>query len=250
MAYDADLTDLFKKCTNEDLDTIVEYITQKGRLTESLTKSEEYKQYAPNHTEYIGKIIDEIQRFGGDAIANMFRGKGVKYREITKDVAKHFKIKYSDDMSTSEIEQDIIATVIKQAWEKMKEDDRIAILRDANVDINSLDEETKKILIKGDFNLLKGVVLATVFMQILIKVTGFKAYQISVIVANMVAKAVLGRGLALAGNAALVRSLAVFTGPIGWIITGLLTAPLITGPAYRVTIPCVLHIAMLREKYS
>ncbi|MDY5050090.1 MAG: ubiquinol-cytochrome C chaperone family protein [Candidatus Mucispirillum faecigallinarum] len=250
MAYDADLTDLFKKCTNEDLNTIVEYITQKGSLTESLTTSEEYKQHAPNHTEYIGKIIDEIQRFGGDAIANMFRGKGVKYREITEDVAKHFKIKYNDNMSTSEIEQDIIATVIKQAWEKMKEDDRIAILRDANVDINSLDEETKKILIKGDFSLLKGVVLSTVFMQILIKVTGFKAYQISVIVANMVAKAVLGRGLALAGNAALVRSLAVFTGPIGWIITGLLTAPLITGPAYRVTIPCVLHIAMLREKYS
>lgn len=87
-------------------------------------------------------------------------------------------------------------------------------------------------------------------MQLLINVTGFKAYQLSVIVANMVAKAVLGRGLALAGNAALVRGLAIFAGPIGWLITGLLTAPLISGPAYRVTIPCVIHIAMLREKYG
>ncbi len=57
------------------------------------------------------------------------------------------------------------------------------------------------------------------------------------IIANAILKAILGRGLTIAGNAALTRTMAVLTGPIGWVITGLWTAIDIAGPAYRVTIP-------------
>ena len=34
---------------------------------------------------------------------------------------------------------------------------------------------------------------------------------------------------------------------IGWIITGIWTAIDIAGPAYRITIPAVLQVAMLRK---
>lgn len=37
-------------------------------------------------------------------------------------------------------------------------------------------------------------------------------------------------------------------GPIGWAITGLWTAISLAGPAYRITIPCVCHVAYLRQK--
>jgi len=43
--------------------------------------------------------------------------------------------------------------------------------------------------------------------------------------------------------------MAVLTGPIGWVITGLWTAIDIAGPAYRVTIPTVIQIAVLRQQY-
>jgi uncharacterized protein YaaW (UPF0174 family) len=33
-------------------------------------------------------IAAEIQLFGGDTVANLFRGKGVMYREVLEDVAK------------------------------------------------------------------------------------------------------------------------------------------------------------------
>ena len=62
-------------------------------------------------------------------------------------------------------------------------------------------------------------------------------------------KAILGRGLSLAGNAALTRTMSVQLARIGWTITGLWTAIDIAGPAYRVTIPAVIHVAVLRQKY-
>ena len=43
--------------------------------------------------------------------------------------------------------------------------------------------------------------------------------------------------------------MAVFAGPVGWAVTAIWTIFDIASPAYRVTIPCVLHIAMLRQKY-
>ncbi|WP_338420424.1 hypothetical protein, partial [Aeromonas veronii] len=40
------------------------------------------------------------------------------------------------------------------------------------------------------------------------------------------------------------------TGPIGWVISGVWAAVDLAGPAYKVTIPCVIHVAMLRKKLS
>jgi len=53
----------------------------------------------------------------------------------------------------------------------------------------------------------------------------------------------------LGGNVILTRTMAILTGPIGWVITGLWTAVDIAGPAYRVTIPAVIQVAALRQKH-
>lgn len=78
--------------------------------------------------------------------------------------------------------------------------------------------------------------------------SGFLMYRMATVVANAVAKQLLGKGLTFAANAALTRTIGVLAGPIGWIITGLWTAIDLAGPAYRVTVPCVIHIAYLRQK--
>ena len=57
-------------------------------------------------------------------------------------------------------------------------------------------------------------------LQIAIRASGFLAYKLALIVANAIARAILGRGLALATNAALTRGIAVFAGPIGWVSRG------------------------------
>ena len=85
-------------------------------------------------------------------------------------------------------------------------------------------------------------------LQAGVRFSGFAAYQAAVIVANQVAKMLIGRGLSVAANAGLNRAIAAFTGPIGWVLMGLWTLIDIAGPAYRVTIPCVIQVAFLRAK--
>ena len=45
-----------------------------------------------------------------------------------------------------------------------------------------------------------------------------------------------------------MRALSVALGPIGWAITGLWTLADLSAPAYRVTVPCVLQVAYIRQK--
>ena len=75
---------------------------------------------------------------------------------------------------------------------------------------------------------------------------GFASYQLAVIIANSLAKVVLGRGLSLAANAMLTRVLSLASGPLG-VLMGLLTVWQVFGPAYRVTVPAVTYVASLRQ---
>ncbi|EGC2389073.1 hypothetical protein H9I54_005277, partial [Escherichia coli] len=60
----------------------------------------------------------------------------------------------------------------------------------------------------------------------------------------------IGRGLTLAGNQILVKALSILTGPIGWAITAAWTIVDVGGTAYRVTIPAVIQVAVLRAKVN
>ncbi|MFG9747714.1 ubiquinol-cytochrome C chaperone family protein [Pseudomonas aeruginosa] len=77
-------------------------------------------------------------------------------------------------------------------------------------------------------------------------------YRTSTVIVNSMAQQLLGHGLRSAvvagGTFAGGRAVAALAGPVGWVIAGVWTAVDLAGPAYRVTIPCVLHIAMLRLK--
>ena len=67
---------------------------------------------------------------------------------------------------------------------------------------------------------------------------GLPTYQVAVIVANAVAKALLGHRLKLATNAALTRTMGIFAGPIGWALTGLWTLIDVAGPCLSNNYSC------------
>lgn len=94
MAYrdDPDLAFL-SKCTDEELDDLVYLLIYdkdgNARLTEELTMTDVYKKYKPRHSLYWKEIASEIQCFGANSLATIFRGgKGVLYKEILCDVCK------------------------------------------------------------------------------------------------------------------------------------------------------------------
>lgn len=221
--------------SNDDLQVLVDYLTKdkKGntRWTEELTSSQTYKLYYPNqlHVMWLD-IAHELQKFGGNTILNMLRGHGVPYREILLDVCKKMKVNYNEKAKIEIIEDSLLRKVLVDAIEKMSPEDLKNLVDSANIKMANYNKEAM-----------------IVALQMAIRMGGFLPYQIAVIVANAVCRAILGRGLALAVNAGITRYLAIFAGPIGLIITGILTAIDVAGPAYRVTIPCCIQIAYMRR---
>ena len=130
------------------------------------------------------------------------------------------------------IEGQIQIKVLEKAYEKMTDEERAALL--------------------GEIGAAHAGEIPAAFpviaLQAAIKLGGFAAYRIALIVANAVAKQVLGHGLRLAVNAGIARAIGVLAGPIGWAVTVIWTLFDIAGPAYRVTIPCVLQVAYMRQK--
>ncbi|EAH5437941.1 DUF3944 domain-containing protein [Campylobacter jejuni] len=89
--YDKDL-EFLKELSSPELDELVKILTHdkdgKVRFTEELTNNDLYKKHYSDHKEYIELILEEFQKFGGNSILNIFRGGGVLYNEILRDVAK------------------------------------------------------------------------------------------------------------------------------------------------------------------
>lgn len=189
---------------------------------------------------FLGDIIKEFQLYGGNTIANASRRlfgnslEGVSYREILRDVCRQMKCEYDENKDLESIESLLMETVIRK------------ILTDKNIKDTDIAEIAKSANVKvaGGKEVMIGA-LITAF-----RAGGFASYQMSVIVVNAISRAILGRGLTLAANAGLTRALGVFMGPVGWVLTAVMTGIDLAGSAYRITIPSVIQIAFMRQKFN
>ncbi|AFV42814.1 hypothetical protein SE88_08175 [Helicobacter pylori] len=197
-----------------------------------MTSSTEYQRYGYDYAKYPRRIAEELQRYGGNSFMNFFRDEGVLYKEILCDACDHLKVNYNKKSDTTLIEENMLSSILQKSLEKMSDEE-----------IRELCDE----LGVKNTNKLGKQALSTAALT-LFRMGGFKSYQLALIVANAVIKAIFQRGLSLGANAALTRGLSILTGPIGWIITGVWTAIDIAGPAYRVTIPACILVATLRLK--
>lgn len=234
--YDPDL-EFLEQCASKDLNDLVYCITHdkdgSARITEELTATAVYKRHHPDHHQYWELIAAEVQCFGANSFATVFRGgKGVLYKEVLMDVCEKMKVNFNKDSSVEVIEQNLLMKILKDSIEKMSATEVRQLAE--SMGVKNLNTITPEALVGG--------------FQTIFRMGGFKSYQLTLIVVNAVMKALMGRGLTLAGNAALTRVAAAMTGPIGWVITGLWTAVDLAGAAYRVTIPAVIQIAFLRQK--
>ncbi len=226
------------ECEADDLEILVDLLCGKPgdlRVAQTFAGTAKYERYYPDRLQKCTQeIATELQTFGGNTIANTLRGgHGVPYCEILGDVCGKVGAKTTGSMSTEEKERALLFHLLEQSMQKMSQEERNALL--------------DGLKIKGTNFAKQGVAAA---LQAAVIQGGFASYQVAVIVANAVAKAVLGRGLTFGANAALTRAIGVCAGPIGWIVTGLWTIVDLAGPAYRVTIPSCVHIAYMRAKFE
>lgn len=228
------VTALLSYADVEDLDVLVDYLTDSGEGRLAL-RSEACQQLLAAkqkgaYTQSDRRLVaEEIKAFGGNTLINLFRREGVDYSEIVKDVANHLKVPFNADAPDVAIERLIVQKLFADSFDKMSPEERKKVSEDMNL---------------GDLG-NGGIAAATLIAG---RVGGFGTYKMALIIANAVAKAILGKGLTLVGNQILTKVLSVMLGPVGWVISGVWTAFDLGSPAYRVTVPCVIQIAYIRQK--
>lgn len=234
---DDDLIPLLRKCSSEELENLVGYLTRKGGVASQLKSTRAFRQWYPEHACYADEIAAEIQKFGGNTILNIIRGGvGVAYRDIVGNVAARLKVKYDKHQAVDEIEQQILIKVLEKSWDKMTDEEKTAL-------IQGIIPETRAEDLPKEFPvaLLQTAIIAG---------GGLASYRLSLVVAGAIARASLQRGIAFVAGTSAARWAAAFAGAVGLGIAALWTLFDVLGPAYRVLIPCVLHIAMLRQLHA
>ncbi|WP_279950483.1 acidic protein MsyB [Escherichia coli] len=223
---DSDL-DFLQHCSEEQLANFARLLTHnekgKTRLSSVLMRNELFKSmegHPEQHRRNWQLIAGELQHFGGDSIANKLRGHGKLYRAILLDVSKRLKLKADKEMSTFEIEQQLLEQFLRNTWKNMDEEHKQEFLHAIDARVNEL-EELLPLLMK-DKLLAKGVshLLSSQLTRILRSNERTWAW--------FAARRGAGRPCRAALNG--VKA--------------------VSGSAYRVTIPAVLQIACLRRMVS
>ena len=143
---DSDL-DFLQHCSEEQLANFARLLTHnekgKTRLSSVLMRNELFKSmegHPERHRRNWQLIAGEFQHFGGDSIANKLRGHGKLYRAILLDVSKRLKLKADKEMSTFEIEQQLLEQFLRNTWKKMDEEHKQEFLHAVDARVNELEE--------------------------------------------------------------------------------------------------------------
>lgn len=223
---DEDLSFLHQ-CSEEHLATFTHILTHnengKPRLSSTLLRNEIF-QAMEGHPERYRRnwqlIAGELQHFGGDSIANTLRRHGKFYREILLDVCKRLKVKADEHTSTLEIEQQLLEHFLEHSWKKMDDQQKADFFTAVECRVKEQKELLPHLL--QTHKLTQGV-------------SHLLDARLTKILRTHAAVSVIGHGL--------VRG-AGLGGPLGAAFNGVKA---VSGSAYRVTIPAVLHIACLRQ---
>lgn len=226
---DTELMPVLHKATDAELDPLVGYITK--NVNNSLKRKVRYQMHQPVHSQYTDLIAQELRAFGGNTVVNVFRGGGPQWKTVVIDVAGKLDAHYERSWPVERIELAVLAAITRKAWEKMD-----AVQRKALLDQMDLTKPATALFPEESLMQQLGS-------------SRFSSLLLSSLIANLFASQILGRSLFMAAASFIsARGVAAFLGPVGWVITGLWTAFDLTGPAYRLTVPAVAHIALLRQR--
>lgn len=227
--------EILKECLDDELRGLVECLIYdkdgEKRYTEELSKSKEFRLYGNKYSKYWERIAEELQKFGGDTIANTFRlGSGIKYLEILRDVAKELKVDCKTIDRVEEIENKILLKSFQKIWKDFSKEKKIAFVKEFNIkseDIlgKDIEEIASEFLLSNQDN----------------------SYKITALIVNNMVFSFLGRNINV-GNIFKFKFFNAFTPSSNWGFEWINFIKDISSPAKRVTVPGVFYIALIRKQ--
>lgn len=227
--------EFLRRASNEDLHLLCDIVVKNKegelRVFEELSSNPKFDDNYPHNIKaFLPELIEEFRLDGGNSIANFFRGEGPEYCEILRDVARKNNVDYSSSDTDEMVEKKILQKLLTDTIQNASDEELMKMMKELGIPTTNFSRE-----------------IASAALLAAWKAGGFQSYVLLVSVVNAVMKFLIGRGLSIAGNAALTRMASIVMGPIGWVLTALWTIIDIAGPAFRVTVPAVIQIAYIRQ---
>ena len=237
MKEDRDLLFL-QQAKNEDLKTLVDIMTHDTdgeiRIAEQLTNTDAYIYCYPYRLDMMWQeIAGELQRFGGNTLANLCRNEGIRYREILQDVCRKLEVYFCGYESTEEIERHLLEKVCMDSVANMSEEELRKMIQELNIPMK---------------NPHKYIIVAA--LQMAIRRGGILFTRIAAYTTRLISRMLIGRSALMIGSNLLNKVLGTLAGPLGWVITAGWTVYDLASPAYRVTIPGVIQVAYMRMRQT
>ncbi|AFR03589.1 hypothetical protein PEC301653_32690 [Pectobacterium carotovorum subsp. carotovorum] len=226
---DSQLLPVLRNASDSELAPLVEYITK--AFSNGLEGEARYKTHSPTHSKYIDLIAHELCEFGGNTFVNLFRRGGPEWKTVVIDVADKLDATYEDEWGVERIELAVLAAITRKAWSDMDEAQR------------------KNLLVQMDLTQGGAIQFPEAKLMRQLQSNRFSSLLLASLIANVFASQLLGRTVVMsAASFVAARGAASFLGPIGWVISGLWAAFDLAGPAFRVTVPAVVQVSLLRQR--
>ncbi|MDK9354838.1 50S ribosome-binding GTPase [Lelliottia sp. V106_10] len=207
-------------------------------LVKYLKIEKEVDLKAPDKHHVAELLINHARKMGGHELANLCRkGEGIPYAELVYDVGKKMKVPDISKINTVEgNERLIIKKALSDAVDKMSPEEREKFLASVGLE---------------NRNIPVGPAGAIVVQMLLAQLGAGALSYIALLLTEMLSVALLGRvaawGALVAVDGMVANAAGVLLGPVGWFATGAWLANDLAGPAYRKTVPFVIHFAALRQ---
>lgn len=212
---DSDLYNVLQEATEEEQKMLVELLCTKSSCVLHVECQE------------IAAIVNEFQLMGGNSIVNVARGHGVCYSEIVGDVAKQVKVDVDGCKSVGEKEWRIVEHLIERAEEKMDDEQKKAFYEEVRKQSGVQQFKSVADLLGNQaiYNAIRLVIIKIVARQLLVRL-----------------------GIKSAAKLASGRLLTLLAGPLGWVLGAIWAVIDVSGPAYSITVPGVMLVAMIRTR--
>jgi uncharacterized protein YaaW (UPF0174 family) len=231
------LSAVLQVAENKDLHVLVDHLTDDGKGRSTLSTVHLELLTACRNAGVYGHadrnvIAEEIRLFGGNSIANKLRGgEGAPYQEIVLDAAKQLKLEVDSWESAISVEVQILRRLFLDALDAMQAEERRETLMDVGL---------KDLPAANRADVATALRNAPAHGDIRTNVARF--------VASRFAGSASGVGLATAKSAGVgaVVGAGLTVGALPVAVAWGLVA--LAGAAYRVTVPCVIQVAYIRQK--
>lgn len=228
---DTELLQLLSHADPVDLGVLVDFLTDsgKGRLAMASEVREALESAKVKGKFFSGVLlllIRELQHFGGNSFVNLFRRNGVTYSEIADDVLSHVGGTGSKNESVESLELKVLETLLSDAWDKMSPEERADFSDGFQFEAGSAEEPYAAIqaaVRRGGVSAMRAAALLTGSSDRFAMRGAF----------------VTGAGLGVGRIAGLA---------LGVAASGVAAAHTLASQAYRITVPCVVQIAYIRQK--